>query len=150
MQRTQESFSSGSATTVSLLQKWLAITVPVSHVHSLGPNQQFTYDPSTEQIKVLATRKCLDYDFRNNDVQIYPCRSQPANKLITHLVAMISLSLCVSFALGHDGQNQKWYVTTSGELKTKHDGKCLDRWSDDQVVMHGCHALGRFEARDEL
>ncbi|CAB9532004.1 expressed unknown protein (Partial), partial [Seminavis robusta] len=39
------------------------------------------------------------------------------------------------------GNNQKWYRTSNGELRTEYSGYCLDVWfgGGNNLIMHGCH-----------
>lgn len=67
-----------------------------------------------KQLKQLGDKRCADYNFNTGDVYLHSC---------------------------HGGSNQKWYLTSAGQLKTEHDhNKCLDfHLHSNNAYMHNCH-----------
>ena len=89
-----------------------SIKAQTSSMKSLGLSQQFTYVPSTSQIKNDASGNCIGYDDIDG----------------------VNIGVC------DDQISQKWYRTRNDEVKVMSDNKkCLTRDEIGTLSMKSCN-----------
>ncbi|CAJ1365958.1 unnamed protein product, partial [Effrenium voratum] len=79
--------------------------------HSGEDNQKFYWDGARIKNKKWDGAKCIDYGYGDGKIYMHSC---------------------------HSGANQMFNLWTPQRLSTENSGKCLEKQSDNNVVMRGC------------